>query len=207
MRRQLAVVPSRKAEQSRETRERLIRVARDLFSTNGYAATSLDEVCARAGMTRGALYHQFRDKRDLFRAVFEVVEAESKQRVLESISPVADPIAQVLAGVRVLLEACADPTVRRIALVEAPAVLGYDEWRKINNEHAYQLIQGAVAANIEAGNLERQPVAPLARFFVGALNEAALDVGESQDPDSVREEFIACFDRLIATLRRGAPRP
>jgi AcrR family transcriptional regulator len=195
---------SRKAEQSRETQDRLVKAAKELFATRGYAATALEDVVARAGMTRGALYHQYRDKRDLFRTVFEAVEVDIGQRIALEVGAETDPWAQLRAGARAFLATATDPVIRRIVLVDGPSVLGWEEWRRIDGQYALAMVRAVFEANIAAGNVVEQPVEPLAHLIVGALNEAALAVAAAPAPERAREEFAASMDRIHEAFRTTA---
>jgi len=194
----------RKAEQSRETQDRLIRTARQLFTEKGYAGTATEDLVARAGMTRGALYHQYRDKRDLFRAVFESVEQELGEKIARAIPLGGGPWEALEAGARAFLEACLDPAVRRIVLTDGPSVLGWEEWRRIDGQYSLAMVRAALEANAAAGNLAPQPMEPLTHLIVGALNEAALAVAAAEDVEAAREEFTASLLRILAALRAAA---
>src|SRR3954468_12250432 len=120
--------PSR-AERSEATRARLVDAALPLFAERGYGSVAMEQVVAAAGVTRGALYHHFRDKRDLFRAVYEASETEMMRRTVAALANVEDPWEELVAGIHAWLDACADPALRRISLVDAPAVVRWDERR------------------------------------------------------------------------------
>jgi AcrR family transcriptional regulator len=195
---------SRKAEQSRETQDRLIKAAKSLFASKGYAGTAMEDLVAKAGMTRGALYHQYRDKRDLFRAVFEAMEIELGQRIAHEVAVEADSWEQLRAGARAFLACALDPAIRRIVLVDGPSVLGWEEWRRIDSQYALAMVRAVFEINIAAGNIPAQPVEPLAHLIVGALNEAALAVAAADDPAKARDEFAASMDRVLEALRTTA---
>ncbi len=195
---------SRKPEQSRETQTRLIRAAKNLFASKGYAGTAMEDLVAKAGMTRGALYHQYRDKRDLFRAVFESVEADFAERIAKAAAAEADPWEQLRAGARAFLAAATDPAIRRIVLIDGPSVLGWEEWREIDGRYSLGMVRLVFEANVAAGNVAPQPVEPLAHLIVGALNEAALAVAAADDPATARDAFAASMDGVLAALRIAA---
>jgi AcrR family transcriptional regulator len=196
----------RKEEQSRATQERLLAAARALFSERGFAGTATEDLVAQAGVTRGALYHQYVDKRDLFRAVFEDVERQLGQRIATAAATETSPWEMIRAGARALLEASLEPAVRRIVLTDGPSVLGWEEWRRIDSRFAYGMVRTALEANIEAGNLPRQPIEPLAHLIIGALNEAGLAVAASRAPEATRDEFLATLDGVLDALRAAARR-
>lgn len=197
---------SRKEEQSRATQVRLLAAARALFSERGFAGTATEDLVARAGVTRGALYHQYADKRDLFRAVFEEVERDLGERIARAAAVETTPWEQIRAGARALLEASLEPAVRRIVLTDGPSVLGWEEWRRIDSQYAYGMVRTALEANVQAGNLPEQPIEPLTHLIIGALNEAGLAVAASRTPATTRDEFIATLDGVLGALRAAVPR-
>lgn len=192
---------TRKTEQSDATRSALLRVARELFTTNGYAATSTTEIADRAGVTRGALYHHFPAKEDVFRAVFEQLEAEVAEHVAREALAGTDPLEQLRLGSRAFLDACVDPAVQRIVLLEGPGVLGWDTWQEIEERYGYGLVAGGVEAVIAAGLVEAQPVGPLAHVLFGALAQAGLVVARAHDAGATRADMEAAMDRLLDGLR------
>jgi len=190
-----------KAAQSEATRAKLVRAARRLFARKGYSAVGTEEVVKRAGVTRGALYHQFTDKKDLFRAVFEQVESDAAQRIVSEAGQAGDPVGELRAGVRLWLDSCFDPEVRRIVLVDGPSVLGFEEWREIVSRYGLGLMAAALEFAMDEGAIERQPVMPLAHVLSGAMNYAALYVTEAEDPVAARAEMDPVLERLVQTLR------
>jgi AcrR family transcriptional regulator len=183
------------------TREKLVDAARALFAERGYGAVAMEEVVARAGVTRGALYHHFRDKRDLFRAVYERTEAELVAEIAAEVTGIEDPWALLVAGVHAFLDACADPRVMRIGLVDAPAVLGWEEWREIGDRHGLGLVTAALSGAMDAGVLRRRDVAPLAHLVLAALAEAAMLVANADEPRQARGEIERTVVALLAGLR------
>ncbi|MFL5828262.1 MAG: TetR/AcrR family transcriptional regulator [Thermoleophilaceae bacterium] len=176
-------------------------MARHLFAQRGYAGVGTEEIVREAGLTRGALYHQFTDKRDLFRAVFEAVESELAQRVAESAMSRSDPIEQLRAGFELWLDACSEPEIQRIVLLDAPAVLGWEEWRAIGERYGLGLIVVALQGAMDAGAIERQPVHALAHVVMGALDEAAMYVARSDDAATARSEMEQVLARMVETMR------
>jgi AcrR family transcriptional regulator len=188
------------AERSEATRSALIAAGRELFAARGYAAVGTEEIVRRAGVTRGALYHHFEGKRDLFRACYEQIEAELAQRLGEAAAPEAGALATLRAGKELFLDATLDPEIQRIALVDAPAVLGWEQWREIGARHGLGLIEALLAAGMESGEIRRQPLRPLAHAMLGALDEVAMLVGRSEDPQAARAEASETLESLIAGL-------
>jgi AcrR family transcriptional regulator len=184
---------------SEATRRRLVTAARTLFGARGYADVGTEEIVRAAGVTRGALYHQFRDKADLFAAVAEEIEAEIAERVAAGAAGV-DPVGALRSGARLFLDACAEPEVERIILLDAPAVLGWEGWRDLAGRYGLGLVQFGLRAAIEAGAIVPQPVAPLAHVLIGALNESALYVARAEDGPAAREQCVAILDRILRGL-------
>jgi AcrR family transcriptional regulator len=195
------VKPGTKAAQSAATRAKLLKVARRLFAKHGYSGVGTEEVVKRAGVTRGALYHQFADKKDLFRAVFEQVQEELFQKVVARGATQNDPVEELKAGARYWLELCLEPEVQRIVLLDALAVLGWEEWREVGGRWGIQLVEAGLAAAMEAGAIERLPVSPLAHVLMGALDEAALYIAEADDQVTAGAEMTQVLERVIDTLR------
>jgi AcrR family transcriptional regulator len=164
-------------------------------------------VVQRAGVTRGALYHQFRDKEDLFRAVYEDVELELAETIVTGlrsrITAETDAWEQIRAGNETFLDACLDPAVQRIALLDAPAVVDATSRRDIN-QYGLRLIRRGLEMAIEQGLIDPQPIEPMAHLVRAVLNEGALLLARSPDPAAARAEIGAAVDRLISGLRRSA---
>src|SRR4051812_38002682 len=144
-------------ERSRVTRERLLAHARALFAERGYAAVGTEEIVRAAGVTRGALYHQFRDKTALFEAVVEAVEAETTEAIAARAAGAEDPLQALRLGSRAFLAICADPQVERILLLDAPAVLGSERWRQVRLQHGLGLVTGVLQAGMQAGVIPPPP--------------------------------------------------
>jgi AcrR family transcriptional regulator len=189
---------NRQAARSASTRAKLLEAARTLFARNGYAGVATEEIVRRAGVTRGALYHQFPAKEDLFLAVYEQVERELTEGVERQLGEVTSPFAALRDGVRVFLEACRAPEVQRIVLLDGPAVLGWERWREVAERYGLGLMEAVIAAAVEAGEIVPVAVGPLAHLLMGALDEAALLI--ARDPAAV-ETVPAIFELLLDGLR------
>jgi AcrR family transcriptional regulator len=193
------------AERSEATRDALIEAARPLFAQHGYAAVGTEQIVQAAGLTRGALYHHFGGKRELFAAVYERVEADLAQRIAAGAlaGGAASPLAAMRAGAEEFLQACTEPEAQRIALLDGPSVLGWDRWREIAAKHGLGLIEATLQAAIDAGAIADQPVRPLAHVLMGALDEAAMLVARAADPQRARAEVGRTLDTLLAGLSAG----
>lgn len=193
------------AERSEATRDALIAAARALFAERGYAAVGTEEIVRAAGVTRGALYHHFDGKRDLFEAVYERIEVELAQRIAGGAldAGATAPLEAMRAGAEMFLLAATEPETQRIVLIDGPSVLGWDRWREIATEHGLGLIEATLQAAIEAGAIAEQPVRPLAYVLMGALDEAAMLVARAEDPERMRAEVGRTLDALLAGLSAG----
>jgi AcrR family transcriptional regulator len=190
---------------SEATRRQLVTAARGLFGARGYAGVGTEEIVRAAGVTRGALYHQFRDKADLFAAVAEEVEAEIADRIAAGAAgAAADPVEALRTGARLFLDACAEPEVERIILLDAPAVLGWEAWRDLAGRYGLGLVQFALRSAMDTGAIVPQPVVPLAHVLIGALDECALYIAGAEDPAEAREQCAAIFDRILHSVTRNA---
>jgi AcrR family transcriptional regulator len=197
---------SKHAERSEATRAALVAAARPLFAKRGFAGVGTEEIVRAAGVTRGALYHQFRDKEDLFAAVFELLESELAQRTAAAAgaSGTTDPLTELRVGAGAWLDACTEPEIQRIVLLDGPAVLGWERWREIGTRYGRGLVEAVLQAAVDAGRLAPQPIRPLAHVLMGAVDEAALYVATADDPAAARVEVGAVLDHLITSL--AAPR-
>ncbi len=192
---------TRREAEAQATRDALVQAALELFTKRGYAAVGTEEIVARAKVTRGALYHHFADKRDLFRAVFERVEGELMERIGARMEAGDDPWELMLAGMRSFLDACEEPAVKQISLTDAPAVLGWQEWREIDNRHGLGLTRAALQGAVDAAVMRPIAVEPMAHLFVAALSEAAFVIAYSDHPREARAEVEEALIQLIEGLR------
>ena len=190
------------AERTAATRGALIDAARRLWSERGYADVGTPEIAAAAGVTRGAMYHQFADKSALFLAVAEAVEGAVTARLADHVaaSGAQDPAAALHAAVDGWLEACEQPEVRQILLLDGPVVLGWDGFRDMALRHALGLTEGLLQAAIDAGQLAPQPTRALAHVLIGALDEAAMYLTTSDDRTAARDEVAGVLHGLLDGL-------
>ena len=190
------------AERAAETRDALIAAARPLFAAQGFAEVALEAIVRAAGVTRGALYHHFADKTELFAAVFEQVEEEVAVRMGEAItaSNQTDPIEVMRLGAGFWLDACSDPEVQRIVLVDAPAVLGWTRWTEIGNRYNIGMVRALLSNAVETGRIPPQPIEATVLTILGAMREATLYVALAEDHGQAREEAGLVINRLIQAL-------
>jgi AcrR family transcriptional regulator len=194
-------VKLRKTEQAQATQTALIGAARALFAIRGYAGVPTEEIVQRAGVTRGALYHHFRDKRDLFRAVVEQLEQETVEKIAAAALRESDPWLAQQAALGAFLDVCLEPDAQRITLIDAPSVLGLEAWREIEAKYGLALVRAGLELVMEAGLIAEQPLDPLAHLILGALGEAGLVIARADDPKAARAEVGASVERLLDGLR------
>ncbi|MCV7199136.1 TetR/AcrR family transcriptional regulator [Mycobacterium angelicum] len=186
-------------ERSAATREALISAARKLWGARGYAEVGTPEIAKEAGLTRGAMYHQFADKATLFREVVEAVEHDVMARMatLVASSGAESPADAIRAAVDAWLEVSGEPEVRQLILLDAPAVLGWAGFREVAQRYSLGMTEQLLAEAVRAGQLARQPVRPLATVMIGALDEAAMAIATAEDPKRARREIRQVLRRLI----------
>lgn len=189
-----------RAEQREATRRALLLEGRRRFGAEGYHEVVLAEIARASGVTKGAAYHHFGSKLGLFRAVAAQLQDELGERVAETADRHQDPWERLLAGCRAFLAAGADPTVRRVLLVDAPTVLGWDEWRAMDEGSSARHLAEALETAAAAGLIAEGPVEPLARLLSGAMNEAVLWLARSEDPRAL-EQTEQSLQRLLNGLR------
>jgi AcrR family transcriptional regulator len=187
------------AQRRAATTRALLDAARSLFAEKGYHETAAEEIVRRAGLTRGALYHHFEDKKDLFRVVVDEMEGEIDEEIEAAERAESGLPEAVMAGYRAFIDAVLDPEMRRTFFLDGPSVLGW-EWREIDARHAVAKIEEGLEALIAEGFVEPQPVGPLARLINGALLEAAFFVAVSEDPEVARDEAWGAMERLVGGL-------
>jgi AcrR family transcriptional regulator len=190
-----------KEERAQATRAALMSAARELFTERGYAAVGTEEIVGRAKVTRGALYHHFADKRDLFRAVHEEMEGEIVDAIAARMDGTADPLELLKTGTRAFLDACMDPAHAQVNLLDAPSVLGWAEWREIDMRYGMGLVTAGLQTGMDAGVLREQPVRPLAHLLLAAMGEAAMMIANSKEPQATRDEMETSLLELLEGLR------
>lgn len=193
-------------ERSETTRAALLDSARHLFAADGYAATNLDEVVRAAGVTKGALYHHFGGKRDLFQAVFEREQERLAGLVLEAATREADPWVAFYEGCRAFFEAVLDPEVQRLVLLDAPTALGWDTMREIESRFSLALIRRGLEQAVEEGRLRKRPLDPLSHMLFGGLCEAAMLVARSADGAAATRQVLVELRSQLAALDAKPPR-
>lgn len=201
--------PRTQAERLAATRATLLKEARAIFATAGFEAAATEDIVRRAKVTRGALYYHFRDKRELFEAVFEEVARAIAGAIDTMAEPADTPLDALIDGTRTFLDACLDPAVRRIYLIDAPSVLGWHRWREVDAPHGVRSLREGVAAVLAARPDAKLSVEPLTFLLSGAFNEAALWIAEADDEKAARRVMDSALAELMKRLfapHAGLPR-
>jgi AcrR family transcriptional regulator len=185
----------RRVAQGAATRDTLLMAARDLFGSRGYADTSADDIVAKAGVTKGALYHHFAGKEAIFRAVVEQVQLDASDRAVAAFLG-EDSWHALVRGCGLWVDAHLDTSVQRILMQDARAVLGWEEARAIENRFGVVALRGALRKAMTAGVLRRVPLRPLSLLLMGALSEACLFIAEGDDQVAARAEV----DELLTDM-------
>ncbi len=192
-------------ERSRTTRAALVSTARRLFAERGYAHVPAAEIVGAAGVTRGALYHHFADKHQLFRAVFEELEAEVTAEIAAAIAAAPDRSTGMVVGLGRFLDVCQRPEVAQIGLTDAPAVLGWQTWREIEAQHALGVITHNLQAAAHDGLLVDAPMPALAQLVLSAVIEAALLITHASDSKAARADAEQALLVLLSGMLRQPP--
>lgn len=187
------------AQRTETTRAALVGAARELFALNGYASTSLEQAAASAGVSKGALYHHFTGKRELFAAVF----AQEVQRMTTPLSEAyacrKDPWEAFQAGCRAFLNECLAPEVQRIVLLDAFTAIGWEDMRRMEAP-LLQMMELGISRAADAGRIAARPPGPLAHFLFGALCETAMTVARADDRKAAHRQATAEIGRILAGL-------
>ena len=188
-----------KARQREMTRAKLIAIAREIFAREGYAHTATEDIVKAAGVTRGALYHHFTNKDDLFRAVVEDIQREIAGRIVEDSENATDSWGELIAGCRAFLAASIDPNLQRILLIDAPSVLGWAAWRQLDAEYGTRLLREILEVLAHQGIIKPRSLEAQVHLLTGAMNEASLWITQSPQP----EQALAAAQAELETLLNG----
>ena len=196
------------AERSAATRQALVTAARRLWGERGYAEVGTPEIAEAAGVTRGAMYHQYADKAALFRAVIEAMDVEIIERLQTEVAAAQPktPADTMHAMANAWLDIAGEPEVRQLMLLDAPSVIGWREYREMSESNSVQRAEALLKAAIDAGQLRPQPLRPLALVLLGALEEAAIYLAGAEDPAQARDEVRAVVRDLIDGILTGSAR-
>lgn len=190
------------AERTEATRGRLIATARRLFAAQGFAATSIEEILSEAAVSRGALYHHFPSKTDLFQATFEQVEDELTAQVLQvaASGEERDPMRILEAGFDAFLDQCLNPEVQRIVMLDGPTVLGWDLWHELDERYAFGTIKAVLTVAADIGRIEPSAIDPLAHLLLGAIMQAGMVVARSDDPLAAKKAMTNTFAGIVTAI-------
>jgi AcrR family transcriptional regulator len=196
-------MPDGRIVKGEETRRRLVATGRALFGARGYEGTSIEAIFEAAGISRGALYHHFPTKEALFDAVLDHVMGEIAAASARAAQAAPDTVSGLRAGFTAWLDAVRDPEVQRIALVDAPAVVGWGRLREIDSEHVLAGMTAMMRRLGEEGRLPAGDVDVLTHMLLAAVGEAALLVATADDRngalDAARTTLEGLIDRLLGT--------
>lgn len=190
----------RNTERSAATRAALIGAGRELFGERGYALVGTGELVTRAGVTRGALYHHFHDKPALFRAVFEDVQRELTERASNAGGHEATPLERLHAAVDEFLDACVEPAFCRIALLDAPVLLGWADLQQVDDRYALGCLRDLMTEALNVDQVEPRSVEVLAHIVIGAVTECGMFVARAPDHDEARKRAGEGLHRLLTAL-------
>jgi AcrR family transcriptional regulator len=192
-----------RVRQAEATRKLLVEVARENFTQRGYAATSIDDVIHQAGVARGALYHHFPGKEALFRAVYEEVEGEVVARVLAVAAAQPSPWDAVRAGLSAFLDACLEPSFRRIVVLESVSVLQSEVMEVGIDPVELPMLRNVLEPLLGTARFGDIALDALAYVALGGLYGASLFIARSADAPAARAEVDRVLDTLISGLVRG----
>jgi AcrR family transcriptional regulator len=189
-------------ERRAATRAAVLDSARQLFGRDGYGATSIDDIAAKAGVAKGAVYHHFPTKAAVFEAVLEAVSGDIMLQVVQATAGMTDFWDALETGNRAFFAACADKEMSRILLHDGPSVLGWAQWREIDQRNFGGLSRQAFAVGIEQGLIAAHDPDKLSRIVLGAVTEAAIDASESDDYQKCAEQHLAIIKAMIIGLAK-----
>ena len=187
-------------ERTETTRLALLDAARALFVGKGYGDTSTPEIAVAAGITRGALYHHFADKKALFEALVIQLQADATEKIKAKAKRATTAQERMRAGSLAFLDACMEPSYRRLVIEEAPAVLGTARCREIEEAYAFGLLIAAVSAQQASGAFKTDNAYLAARMVGTMMCEAALLLGDAKRPAEMKRQAVATVERVLAAF-------
>jgi len=193
-----------KAQQSKATIAQLVRTATAEFSRKGYAGASTETIVRKAGVTRGALYHHFKDKKALFYAVFQAAQLEIGNRIQTQVDAVDDPWEQMLAGCRAFLQACTEPALQQIVVIDAPAVLDWNAYREVDETmtgSGFAMLREGLQELIDDRLIKPLSTDALAHLLSGAMDEAAVWIARCEDTERALTQAQQALEALLNGLR------
>ncbi|WP_073978078.1 TetR/AcrR family transcriptional regulator [Erythrobacter donghaensis] len=176
--------------------------ATEKFGSLGFAETTVDSIASDASVAKGAVYHHFRNKDELFECVFERVSSDLAQSVASAVRTEGGPLESLMEAVKTYFRLCSDPAIARITLQDAPSVLGYERWRALDTAHFGGLVTGGLGFAMQAGALAPQPLEPLSKIVLAAIQAAALECAAHDDFDAAASTYVETLEGLLAGLAR-----
>lgn len=181
------------------TRAHLLEIAAELFTERGYERTSIEVVLERAEVSKGSLYHHFANKEALLEAVLEEVERGVAAKLVKAGSDTSDPVEALRRACRAWLRLARDPAVRQIVLLDAPAVMGWNKWRELDDRHAFGILKAAVAETPACRKAGQSPEV-LGHIILASIIEMAMLIARSNTPKKTLATTDAALDRLLGQL-------
>jgi AcrR family transcriptional regulator len=194
---------AKQEERRLRTRTAILDAAERLFGQRGFDATTVDAIAAGSSVAKGAVYHHFKDKAEVFGEVFEIVSARLAQSLVENIGPMQDSIDGMISATGIFFEKCSEPYVLQIILKDAPSALGYNRWQEADARHFGGLVSAGLASAMEAGAIRKQPLEPLSRVMLAAIQSAALDCAAAEDFDRAAAAYLDTLGSLLRGLAKA----
>lgn len=189
-------------EETEQTVQQLVDISKALFAKKGYASVSMEEIVEKANLTRGAVYHHFKSKKGLFRAVFEDVQKEISEQIDRVDNNSEDLWEQLIEGCRLFVVAASETDTCHILLIDGPAVLGWDTFRKMDQEYSMNLLANQIELMQKQFILKKAPVQALTHCLSGAMNEAALWIAEHKNRKQAIKEVMVSLEGLLIGFKQ-----
>jgi AcrR family transcriptional regulator len=171
-----------------------------LFAANGFDNTSTDAILGASGASRGSLYHHFGDKSGLFDAALQTVHKDAVEQTRLAAQHCDDPLDALRAGCEEWIRLASQPSVRRIVLVDAPAVVGWERWRQIDEDHSLAIVERGLRVAAKRGYLPKALVRVTSLMLLASLNELALAISNDSDPARAEHDALAALNHLLDRL-------
>lgn len=188
-------------ERRTTTRAAIINAAQELFGAPGFDATKIDDIAAKAGVAKGAVYHHFKNKNEIFEAVFEQASSEVVAAMIQDVEPGGETLEMLMHSMKCFFDLCAPAHVSRILLLDGPVVLGHADWQRLDAQHFGGLVTLALKEAMEAGAIGRQPLEPLSRVLLGGIQAAAIDCAAQEDFEKAAKSYLQVFEGILHALR------
>jgi len=188
-------------ERRTATRTAIINAAQKLFGAPGFDETKIDDIAAKAGVAKGAIYHHFKNKNEIFEAVFEQVSAEIVENMIRDVEPGGDTLETLMHSMKRFFDLCTPAQVSRILLLDGPVVLGHADWQRLDARHFGGLVTLALKEAMDAGAIRHQPLEPLSRVLLGGIQAAAIDCAAQKDFEEAAKSYLNVFKGILHALR------